>query len=359
MEGKKKILVAMSGGVDSSVAVKILREKGYEVAGATMKMLSGEAEDERIEKTKQVAEQMNIKLYVFPVEENFKKEVIGYFAETYINGGTPNPCIMCNQLFKFGFFLDKALEMGFDGIATGHYAKICLGEDGRYRLKCSGNEQKDQSYFLYGMTQHELSRSVFPLEDAEKEQVRKDAEALGLGNAQQKDSQDICFVRDCIYTDIIDRICAENGRKRRKGNFVDTDGNVLGEHNGIESYTIGQRKGVGISLGAGKPLYVIEKRTDTAEVVMGDDCLLFKNELVAKNVSLVYMTKDEAEAASPMSLTVKTRSNGKPLKAAVWYNGERNEAKVCFETPVRAVSPGQFAVFYDGDCVVGGGEILC
>jgi len=354
----KKILVAMSGGVDSSVAVKMLREKGYEVAGGTMKMLSGEEEDLRLEKTREIAEQLGIKLYVFPVEEEFKKDVIGYFANTYIKGGTPNPCVMCNQLFKFGYFLNKALALGFDGIATGHYAKIEKGEDGIFRLKKSANAQKDQSYFLYGMTQHELSHSVFPLEDAEKEQVRREAEALGLGNAHQKDSQDICFVKDCPYTDIIDEFCKENGEKRKAGKFVDVEGNVLGEHKGIERYTIGQRKGVGMSLGAGKPLYVVEKRAVNAEVVMGDDSLLFKKELTAAKLSFVYMSAEEAELASPIKLSVKTRSNAKPVEAAVWFNKEKNEARVCFKNPVRAVSPGQFAVFYEGDCVMGGGEIL-
>ncbi len=357
MKGKK-ILVAMSGGVDSSVAVRMLREQGYEVEGATMKMLSGAAEEERIKKTAGVAEQLGIKLHVFSVEQEFKSGVINYFADTYIEGGTPNPCIMCNRLLKFGFFLRKALELGFDGIATGHYARICMEDDGRYHLKCSENIQKDQSYFLFGMTQKELSHAVFPLENADKAQVRSLAEELGLDNAQQKDSQDICFVKDCLYTDIIDEVCKERGAERRKGKFVDVYGNVLGEHNGIERYTVGQRKGVGMSLGAGKPLYVVDKRPETAEVVMGDDSLLFKKELFVKNVSLVFLTDEEAEARSPMSLTVKTRYNQKPLKAEVFYNKENNTASVSFETPVRAITPGQFAVFYDGDDVIGGGEIF-
>ncbi len=355
----KKILAAMSGGVDSSVAVRMLQEKGYEVAGGTMKMLAGADEELRVERTKRLAEQLGIELFVFPVEEEFRKGVIEYFADTYIGGGTPNPCVMCNRLFKFGYFLDKALELGFDGIATGHYAKICGDDEGRYRLKCSEDLKKDQSYFLFGMTQKELARAIFPLEAAGKEQVRQIAAGLGLDNAAQKDSQDICFVKGCLYTDVIDEVCRARGDERRKGHFVDVEGNVLGQHNGIERYTVGQRKGVGVSLGAGKPLYVVDKRPDTCEVVMGDDSLLFEKELAAKNISLVYLTEPEAKEMSPMKLTVKTRYNQKPLEASVYFEdiGAGFGARVIFDQPVRAITPGQFAVFYDGEDVIGGGEI--
>ncbi|MBO5417036.1 MAG: tRNA 2-thiouridine(34) synthase MnmA [Clostridia bacterium] len=353
---QKKVLVAMSGGVDSSVAVRLLQDKGYQVAGATMKLLDGEAEELRIEKTRRVAKQLGIELYVFPAEEAFKKGVIEYFADEYINGRTPNPCIMCNQLFKFGLFLEKAEELGFDAIATGHYAKIIRDEKGIYRLLQSENVEKDQSYFLYGMTQRILSKVIFPLEDGDKEQVRRIAAEMGLENAGQKDSQDICFVKDCLYTDIIDKICEERGTQRRKGNFVDVDGNVLAQHSGIERYTIGQRKGVGVSLGAGKPLYVIEKRAGTAEVVMGDDSLLFKKELRVEDVSLV--SGDCPEDDNAMQVEVKTRFNQKGLKAEIEYEPETRRARIIFEKPVRAVTPGQFAVFYRGNEVLGGGKIL-
>lgn len=274
----------------------------------------------------------------------FKKQVIEYFADAYIEGRTPNPCIKCNQLFKFGYFLDKALELGFDGIATGHYARIRTEADGKYHLRASGNINKDQSYFLYGMNQIQLSHTVFPLENAEKNQVRAEAERIGLLNAQQKDSQDICFVKSGCYTAVVDGICAERGTARRHGNFVDVDGNVLGTHSGIERYTIGQRKGVGVSLGVGTPLYVIDKRPETAEVVMGADKLLFRQEMTVKNISFVYLTDDEA-AAKPMRLTVKTRYNQKPVHVCVEYNAAEKRAGVVFDAPVRLITPGQTAVF--------------
>ena len=357
---QKKVLVAMSGGVDSGVAVKLLQEKGYYVAGATMKLLSGEDEDRRLEKTERVARQLGIDFYVFPAEDAFKKGVIEYFADEYINGRTPNPCIMCNRLFKFGFFLEKALSLGFDMIATGHYAKICTADNGEYKLTCSEDAKKDQSYFLYGMTQEILSKVIFPLEGGDKDEVRRIAAEIGLENASQKDSQDICFVKNCLYTDIIDNICNERGTPRRRGNFIDVDGKVLAQHNGIERYTIGQRKGVGVSLGAGIPLYVVEKRADTAEVVMGPDDLLFKTELTLDEVSFIRPSikeKAEEKDQEPFVLTVKTRFNQKALEAKLYYK-ENGQATIVFEKPVRAVTPGQFAVFYDDDEVLGGGKIL-
>lgn len=349
---KEKVLVAVSGGVDSSVAAKLLIDKGYDVAAATMILLPGD--EARVEKARTVAEKLGIDFYVFDFIEEFGEEVIGYFVDSYLNGNTPNPCIVCNQRFKFGRFLERAEKLGFDYIATGHYAKISKdGENGRMLLQRSENLKKDQSYFLYGMDQHQLEKTVFPLESLEKEDVRSIAVASGLSNAEQKDSQDICFVPQGKYIQFIDEYLKKNGKKQKKGQFIDTDGNVIGTHNGIAGYTIGQRKGVGMSLGAGIPLYVIAKDSKTNSVIMGPDELLFKKELFVQCPRFI----SGEIITSPMRVTAKTRYNQKDIPAVIEYDCERDIVKVVFDSPQRAVTPGQIAVFYDGEKVLGGGVI--
>ncbi|MBQ8165314.1 MAG: tRNA 2-thiouridine(34) synthase MnmA [Clostridia bacterium] len=349
----KKVLVAISGGVDSSVAAKLLIEQGYEVAAATMILLPDD--EARVEKARKVAEQLGVKFYVFDFIKEFSEEVIGYFVNSYLNGETPNPCIMCNQKFKFGRFLDKAEELGYDFIATGHYAKIGRdGKTGRMLLKRSENLKKDQSYFLYGMTQRQLEKTIFPLESLEKDDVRALAAESDLANASQKDSQDICFVPQGKYVEFIDKFLEEKGKKQIPGKFVDTEGNIIGKHNGIAGYTIGQRKGVGMSLGAGIPLYVVSKDAETNKVIMGPDELLFKKELTVAEPNFISVEMID----KGINVTVKTRYNQKDIPATIEYDGKNNCVKVFFDNPQRAVTPGQTAVFYDGENVYGGGVII-
>lgn len=345
----KKVLVAMSGGVDSTVAVKLLQNQGYEVAGATMKLLS--ADGPRVEKTRALAESMGARFYVFDFTSEFKNEVIDAFARAYTEGLTPNPCVVCNQRFKFGRFLDEALALGYDYVATGHYARI--EQDGaRYLLKTASDPLKDQSYFVYGLTQRELAHVVFPLADMEKDEIRRIAVSLGLDNAHQKDSQDICFVEGGKYMEIVENYCAENNFPIIPGKFVDLAGKTLGRHLGIEKYTIGQRKGVGVALGGEKPMYVISKNPVRHEVVMGPDEVLFSREMLVENVSWVddaYKSRTRAE--------VKPRYAKRPLPATLELLPDES-VRVVFDEPVRAITPGQYAVFYDGENVLGGGEIL-
>lgn len=341
----------MSGGVDSSVAASLLMEQGYEVAGATMLLLPDDFE--RVDKTRAIAESLGIDFYVFDFIDDFKREIINDFAATYMRGETPNPCVLCNQKFKFGRFLRKALSLGYDYIATGHYASVSF--DGRYHLKKSQNAKKDQSYFVYGLTQSELKHVVFPLENmADKDEIRAIAEANGLDNAKSKDSQDICFVKNGAYLDVVDKVAAELGMKRFPGIFVDTDGRILGENPGIERYTIGQRKGVGIALGGEKPSYVIAKDSEKHAVVMGDDSLLYKEKATVKNVTFT----GGVEIGYEFEAEVKTRFAQKTIASKVVYNPERKIATVYFESPVRAITPGQYAVFYAGEEVLGGGVIV-
>lgn len=350
---KEKVLVAISGGVDSAVAAKILIDKGYDVSAATMLLLPGD--EERVEKARAVTEKLGIDFYVFDFIKEFGEEVIGYFVDSYLNGETPNPCVICNQRFKFGRFLEEAEARGFDFIATGHYAKIGRDEStDKMLLKRSDNIKKDQSYFLYGMTQHQLEKTIFPLESLEKDDVRAIAEDSGLANANQKDSQDICFVPQGKYIEFIDSYLTEKGLKQIPGKFVDTEGKVIGKHNGIAGYTIGQRKGVGMSLGAGIPLYVVAKDPVKNNVIMGPDELLFKQSLVLKSPSFI---SGEIPAA-PIRVSAKTRYNQKDIPATITYNSDTGCAEVTFDNLQRAVTPGQFAVFYDGDSVVGGGIIV-
>ena len=352
----EKVLVAMSGGVDSTVSVRILQEQGYEVAGATMKLLPDS--DERVEKTAALAKRLGIDFFVFDLVDRFERDVIDEFAESYIKGSTPNPCVRCNKLLKFGRLLDLARERGFTKIATGHYARIVEDEQGGMHLFRSSDTAKDQSYFLFNLNSGLMRYVLFPLEGMKKEQVRAIAAGLGLENAAQKDSQDICFVPDGNYMNVIDRYCAKHGLERKEGVFVDTEGRILGKNPGIERYTIGQRKGVGMALGGEKPLYVISKDPEKNAVVMGDDSLLFSSTVTVGNVNFTSPDKKYAAAEFPGKLTCRTRSCQKFLPVSIKYDSGRNTILAEFDAPVRAVTPGQFAVFYDGDEVVCGGEII-
>ncbi|MBP3380736.1 MAG: tRNA 2-thiouridine(34) synthase MnmA [Ruminococcus sp.] len=351
-----RVMIGMSGGVDSSVAALLLREQGYDVTGVTLKMfaesdISGggcgtmrDAED-----AARVAERLGFPHEIFDFRSCFRENVMAYFAESYLRGRTPNPCIVCNRYVKFGEMLKIALEQGYDGIATGHYA-ICEYDEsrGRYLLKRPADRSKEQTYVLYSLTQEQLSHVIFPLGGLEKSRVRKIAEKYGLVNADKPDSQDICFVPDGKYTDFIARF---SGKTSPEGNFTDISGKILGRHKGIMNYTVGQRKGLVIALG--KPAYVVRKDTASDTVVLGDEKDLYTSSLIAEDVNLISV----AEITEPMAVTAKTRYSQREQKAVVYGIGG-GRYRVDFDEPQRAVTSGQAVVFYDGDIVVGGGTIV-
>lgn len=358
MENKKRIKVAaaMSGGVDSSVCAYLLLQNKYDVFGVTLKLFdrtqSGKkcGTQKEIEDASAVCKKLGINHSVYDYREDFRKNVIEKFVCDYENGRTPNPCVNCNRDIKFKTVLEKALEQGAEFIATGHYANIEYNEAiGRYNLKKAKNEKKDQTYFLYKLTQHELSHTLFPLGNYEsKDEIRRIAEEIGLEVSDKADSQDVCFISEKSYIEFIEKY---RNKKYKKGNFVDRDGNILGKHQGIINYTIGQRKGLGISFC--KPMYVLEKRSITNEVVLGDEKDLYSTSLTIKNINLISVENIE----KPMKVKAKTRYNQLAQDAVITQTGE-DEIKVEFLKPLKSVTSGQACVFYDGDYVVGGGTIV-
>ena len=342
---KQKIAVAMSGGVDSSVAVALLQKQGYDVFGVTMQVWQN-TQDLAVKDAKAVAKRLGISHHVVDLREVFEKEVISYFTNEYLLGRTPNPCVTCNHHIKFGALLKWAKSMGADYIATGHYAKI-VQEDSRYLLKKSQSANKDQTYPLYHLTQKQLAHIMFPLADYDKTEVRKLAQDFNLEVANKADSQDICFISDHNYAKFIEE---RTGIKMRYGNFVDKCGNILGQHKGIYKYTIGQRKGLGIA--TGKPTFVSSIDTKNNEIVLGaEDDILFKS-LMVSNLNFVLVDK----LVESIQASVKIRYGAKEAEAKLIPQGE-DLLKVEFKTPQRAITPGQSAVFYQGDIVLGGGII--
>ena len=351
-----KCLVAMSGGVDSSVAAHLMKEKGYDCIGATMKLLGAQipideehacCSLEDIEDAKKVCDALSIEHFVYDFSPDFCEKVVGKFVSAYENGATPNPCIECNRHLKFERLFKEAEALGCDFIVTGHYARI-EKENDRYLLKKALDPSKDQSYVLYSLTKEQLARTLFPLGNMTKEEARAIAEKHNLVNAHKKDSQDICFVKDEDYTDFIRRY---TGKDYPEGDFIDKDGNVLGTHKGIISYTVGQRKGLGLALPA--PLYVCDIDTDKNAVVLCPHEDLFSSELIANDINLTAVD----DLYTPMRVKAKIRYRHTPADATVVQIDE-DTIRVTFDEPQRAITKGQAVVLYDGDTVIGGGTII-
>ena len=342
----EKVLLGMSGGVDSSTAALLLKEQGYDVTGLTLKLCK-EDKGQDLADAKAVCEKIGINHITLDLKNEFYEKVISAFINDYKNGLTPNPCLECNKYIKFGIMLDFALKNGFQKIATGHYARV-EREGDRFILKKATDISKDQSYVLYSLTQHQLSHLLLPLGSLSKSEIREKAEESGLVNANRPDSQDICFVPDGDYASFIEKT---DGFVSQKGDYVDINGTFLGKHEGVINYTIGQRKGLGIALG--KPQFVIDKNAQTNTVILGDEEHLFKTEVLVKDVNFIPFERLEKE----MNVKAKLRYRHKESPCAI-SPLENGKVKIVFSDPQRAPSAGQAAVFYDGNTVVGGGKII-
>lgn len=356
---KKKVVVGMSGGVDSSVAAYLLKEQGYDVIGVTMQIWQDEEQTiqeenggccglSAVDDARRVAADLEIPYYVMNFKKEFKRDVIDYFIEEYRQGRTPNPCIACNRYVKWESLLKRSMDIGADYIATGHYARIIKLDNGRYTLMRSATLAKDQTYALYNLTQEQLSHTLMPVGEYSKDEVREIADKINLQVANKPDSQDICFVPDGDYASFIEN---STGEKIQPGNFVDQEGNILGQHKGIIHYTVGQRKGLGLSLG--HPVFVLEIRPETNEVVIGDneDSLSY----IVRANRINFMSVEDMEGEK--KVFARIRYNHKGAWCTVKKTGE-DEILCTFEEPQRAITPGQAVVLYDGDYVFGGGTIV-
>ena len=342
----KKALVAMSGGVDSSVCAYLAQKKGYECIGATMILCKKEASSSDARDAAAVCQKLGIPHYTFDMTEQFHKMVVEKFVSDYEMGATPNPCIECNKYLKFGLLFEKAKELGCDTIVTGHYARTWQTDNG-FELMKAVDVSKDQSYVLYSIPKEMLKNVYFPLGEITKKEARDIAAQMNFVTAHKSDSQDICFVPDGDYAKVISEV---SGKEYPEGNFVDVNSNVLGTHKGIIRYTVGQRKGLGIAFG--KPMYVKDKKVDTNEVVLASNEELFSDTLIAKDCNFLFDT-----AESKIKAKAKIRYNQQEQPATVFVKDSKT-AEIVFDEPQRAIAKGQAVVIYDGDRVLGGGTIV-
>ena len=345
-----KALIGMSGGVDSSVAAYLMMQAGYSCVGATMRLYTGQdqgcCDTTNVDDAQAVADRLGIPFHVLDFSEEFRTRVMDHFTQSYENGLTPNPCIECNRHLKFDKFLQAASKLGCDCIVTGHYARIC--QDGsRYLLRKAVDEAKDQSYFLYSLTQRQLQHARFPLGDLTKAGARLIAEAQGFLNAKKRDSQDICFIPDGDYLAFLQRY---TGKTYPSGAYLDQNGNTVGTHKGAVAYTLGQRKGLNLAMG--EPVYVCAKDMAKNTVTVGPNEALYRKELLANDWNWIAIEK----LTRPTPVYAKARSRMTEQPATVYPEGN-GFARVVFDEPQRALTPGQAVVLYAGDTVVGGGTI--
>ncbi|RMF92087.1 MAG: tRNA 2-thiouridine(34) synthase MnmA [Candidatus Schekmanbacteria bacterium] len=356
----KKVVVAMSGGVDSSVAAYLLKEKGYEVIGISLQLYDQTCYTGKdfgtccsisdIKDARRVASKLGIPFYVANFEKEFREEVIEHFLDEYFSGRTPNPCILCNRKIKFKYLLKRAMEIGASYLATGHYAQIVKDEkNGEYLLKKGVDKNKDQSYFLAGIGQDILQKLIFPVGNLKKNEVREIAKKGKLPVWEKRESQEICFVPSNNYREFLKKERPHSTGKA--GNIVTSDGKVISTHKGIENYTIGQRRGLGIA--AGKPLYVIRINTKKNEIVVGSKEELYKRELVVRNL-IWHSKKDIPNKGDKVEIKYRYRSSSAPAEIVSLSKDKLNAR---FTTPQKSLTPGQEAVFYRGDMVLGAGTI--
>ena len=358
-DNMKKALIAMSGGVDSSVAAYLMKEHGYDCIGVTMKLFQNEDAGvsrkksccslDDVEDARSVAHNLGIPYYVFNFTADFKKQVMDRFVAAYENGATPNPCIDCNRYLKFNSLYHRAEELGCHYVVTGHYARIEKREDGRYLLKKAADPAKDQSYVLYSLTQEQLAHTLMPVGEYTKDEIRAMAGEAGLPVAHKPDSQEICFVPDNDYASFIDREAGE--KVPGPGNFVTEDGRILGRHKGITHYTLGQRRG--LELPMGERVFVTAIRPETNEVVIGSNQELFTDKVLCDHVN--YMTVEDL--TEPTRVLAKIRYNHKGEYGTLTKQPD-GKVLCTFDAPVRAATPGQAMVFYQDEHVLGGGTII-